>query len=173
MSSIGGKARLIDLGDDFGEVIINVNRAHITVHADGGVEQKTVAGPPTTTPEVGDEMPDGTIYAGISPDTHEPLYARPRDESGTYRFNEAAAYAKTTGNGFRAPSKGELNVLWENRNKGKLKGTFNETGTYTAGGWYWSSTPDGRNAAWAQRFSTDGIQHELHRLDTFSLRLVR
>jgi hypothetical protein len=30
-------------------------------------------------PEVGDTMKDGTIYAGISPDTGKPFYAMPED----------------------------------------------------------------------------------------------
>src|SRR5437762_3304433 len=34
----------------------------------------------------GDKMPDGTIYAGISPDTHEPMYTRPSDAPLTYTF---------------------------------------------------------------------------------------
>src|SRR5665213_2712242 len=39
---------------------------------------------------IGDKMPDGTVYAGISPDTGKAMYARPEDESGSYSFNEAA-----------------------------------------------------------------------------------
>jgi len=68
-----------------------------------------------------------------------PMYARPKDEPGTYSFNKAAKHAKHIGDGFRVPSKGELNDLYENRNKGKLKGTFNETGSNPSG-WHWPST---------------------------------
>jgi hypothetical protein len=126
--------------------------------------------------KVGDEMEDGTIYAGISPDTHKPLYATPKDAPGIYTFKEAARYAKNLNahgrHDFRAPSKGELNVLYENRNKGKLSGTFNETGSYPAG-WYWSSSPMGSDGALKQRFS-DGTQHNGYRpTDLSSLRCVR
>jgi hypothetical protein len=167
-----GEVKDVSLGDDFCEVIVRVNGARFEVHVDGSVDAYTQgavrlhpvandsAAKGKTAPEIGDEMADGTIYAGISPDTHKPMYARPKDESGTYTFNEAAKHAKNLEahghHDFRAPSKGELNVLWENRNKGKLAGTFNETGSYHAG-WYWSSTP-GSNSAWAQRFS-DGYQN--------------
>jgi hypothetical protein len=123
--------------------------------------------------KIGDEVSDGTIYAGISPDTHKPIYARPEDEPGTYNCGEAEQHAKHIGNGFRVPTTKELDVLYENRDKGKLKGTFNETGSCWAG-WYWSSKPDGM-----QRFS-DGRQSLLsqYRLSTSqphvsSLRLVR
>ena len=112
----------------------------------------------------------GTIYAGISPDTHKPMYARPKDESETYSFDEAAKQGKNIGDGFRVPTIRELGVLWENRNKGKLKGTFNKSGSDSAG-WYWSSTPLNFYDTLAQRFS-DGNQG-LSRYGLSSLRLVR
>jgi hypothetical protein len=82
--------------------------------------------------KIGDAIPDGTILAGYY--EGKPLYATPEDAPGTYTFNEAAKYASSLDthghNDFHVPSKGELNVLWENRNEGKLKGTFNEAGQY-------------------------------------------
>lgn len=106
--------------------------------------------------QVGDEMPDGTIFVGISPNTHKPMYTTPRDAPGVYEFNQAAQYAKNLDahghHDFHAPSKRELNVLYENRNQGRLKGTFNETGSNPAG-WYWSSSPGSTSKGWAQRFS--------------------
>jgi hypothetical protein len=70
------------------------------------------------------------------------------------------------------PSRGELDVLFENRHKGKLKGTFNETGSERAG-WYWSSSPFGDLlSGWAQRFS-DGSQDYDFKLVDSSLRCVR
>jgi hypothetical protein len=126
--------------------------------------------------QIGDEMPDGTIFVGISPTTHKPMYTTPRDAPGVYEINQAGQYAKNLDahghHDFHAPSKRELNVLWENRNQGKLKGTFNETGSDPAG-WYWSSTPNFINIAWAQRFS-DGYQNTKYfrNIDS-SLRCVR
>src|ERR1700675_2869678 len=130
----------IVLGDDFGDVVIATNTGKILIRAIGRVESypkaandevpandKARAGP-----EIGDEMADGTIYAGISPDTHKPMCATPQDAPGTFTFNEAAKFAKNLdANGYKdwhPPTKGELNVLYENRNKGKLAGTFNVTG---------------------------------------------
>jgi hypothetical protein len=126
---------------------------------------------------IGDEMDDGTILAGISPDTRQLLYATPADAPLTYTFNEAADYARLLNaqkflghDDWRAPSKGELDVLWENRNKGKLAGTFNETGSSPAG-WYWSSSSSYDDFGWGQRFS-DGNQ-DAYRLYASSLRCVR
>jgi hypothetical protein len=121
-------------------------------------------------------MEDGTIYAGISPDTNKRMFAAPKDTPGTYRFSEAAQYAKNLDahghNDFYVPTAGELNVLWQNRNKGKLAGTFNQTGSGTAG-WYWSSSRNnGDIGAWAQRFS-DGRQSFNFTLCNSSLRCVR
>ena len=38
-------------------------------------------------------MPDGTVLAGISPDTNKPMYATPTDASLAMTFNEAQDYA--------------------------------------------------------------------------------
>src|ERR1039458_642118 len=109
---------------------------------------------PKTDDGIGEEMPDGTILAGFY--EGKPLYATPKDAPGTYTFNEAAKYAKNLDahghHDFHAPSKGELNVLFETRNKGKLAGTFNETGSYPAA-WYWSSSQVDGGYASDQRFS--------------------
>jgi hypothetical protein len=68
-------------------------------------------------PKIGAKMPDGTIYAGISPDTGKPMYATPADAPLTMTFNEAAEHAKTANSqkacghrDWRVPTKAELNV---------------------------------------------------------------
>jgi len=61
-----------------------------------------------------DKMPDGTIYAGLSPDTGKKMYAMPADAPLTMSFNEAADYAaKLDAHGhrdWRVPTKAELKV---------------------------------------------------------------
>ena len=107
--------------------------------------------------KIGDKMPDGTIYAGISPETNKPMYAPSSDAPLTYTFNEAKAYAKKLDEDghqdWRVPTKAELNVLFNNR---AAIGGFDVTGSYPAG-WYWSASPGDRWNAWGQRFS-DGCQ---------------
>jgi hypothetical protein len=68
---------------------------------------------------LGAVMPDGTIYAGVSPDTGRPMFATPKDAPLTLTFDEAAEYAKELDaqghKDWRVPAKAELNVLFQNR----------------------------------------------------------
>ena len=128
----------------------------------------------------GDRMPDGTVYAGISPDTREPLYTTPGDarsttffgaERLTFTFNQAQHYADGLDahghTDWRVPNKDELNVLFDNR---AAIGGFDETGSYPAG-CYWSSTEYNYDA-WNQRFN-DGSQRYHYKINDSSLRCVR
>jgi hypothetical protein len=123
--------------------------------------------PAKVEPKVGDTMPDGMKYAGISPDTGKPFYVDAADAPGTYMFNQAANYAASHGK--RVPSCTELDVLFNNR---AAIGGFNQTGSSV--GWYWSSTEDRDYAAraWAQSFDY-GDRNTDHMSDKLSLRLVR
>jgi uncharacterized protein (DUF2345 family) len=180
----GAATQGISISADFNTVVLNgatIERAadgHLVISAPGTVITKP--GPANDTapkgkaaPEIGDEMEDGTILAGYY--QGKPLYATPKDAPATYTFNEAAKYAKNLDahghHDFHAPSQDELTVLYENRNKGRLKGTFNETGSHPAG-WYWSSSPRSFDTAWTQRFS-DGNQCNHFRNYVSSLRCVR
>jgi len=120
---------------------------------------------------VGDEMPDGTVYAGISPDTGKAMYATPADAPLTYTFNRAQKYAlMLDANGYkdwRVPTRVELNVLFENR---AAIGGFDGYRT-PADGWYWSSSQSGPKA-YGQRF-TDGFRHYDNKGFVSSLRCVR
>jgi hypothetical protein len=102
-------------------------------------------------------MPDGTIYAGFSPDTQKPMYAAAEDTPVTVTFNRAAEWAaelEVCGyKDWRVPTKEELNVLYQNKDEGFLKGTFNKY-TETGVSQYWSSTPvkNAANFAYDQNF---------------------
>ena len=177
MADGSGKAREIDLGEDFGAVVVKANGARVEIGADGSVHglpapANDSAAKAKTAPEIGDKMEDGTVYAGISPDTNKPMYATPADEPLTYTFNQAQKYAETLDahghKDWRAPTKGELNVLFQSR---AAIGGFNETGS-TPAGWYWSSSPDGHDGGWEQRFS-DGHPHNGYRGGGSFLRCVR
>lgn len=178
----------ISVSPDFKKVVLNgvtvetANGRLVITTPDGTVISKPAAANDTAVAagkaalEVGDKMEDGTIFAGISPNTNQPMYALPADASLTRTFNEAKEYAATAvdakGNkGFRVPTKEELNVLFQNREKGALKGTFNLTGSYSDG-WYWSSTSYTDDGAWCQRLS-DGRQYGTNRNHLLSVRCVR
>jgi hypothetical protein len=196
------------------EIDIGPNHS-VVVHTDGDVKVQLAAANDTAVKaakavlEVGDKMQDGSIFAGISPDTGKQMFAMPADAglSITFyaaaqhaqklnsvntlamTFNEAAQCAKNLNilkylghDDWRVPTKAELNVLFENREKGALKGTFKLTGSDPSG-WYWSGTPfDDSNYAYkpfddhyayCQRFS-DGLQHVILNRDLdASVRCVR
>ncbi len=127
-----------------------------------------------TNATVGDRMKDGTLLAGISPDTGKPIYTTAADAKLTYTFNGAGDYVATLNrerylghDDWRMPTKGELNVLFNNR---AAIGGFDLSGSNPAG-WYWSSA-EGYNGAWAQRFS-DGTRFWGLKYYESSLRCVR
>jgi len=123
-------------------------------------------------PAPGDKMPDGTVFAGISPDTNKPMYVTPADASLTMTFNEAQKYAtQLDAHGHKdwhVPTKAELNVLFNNR---AAIGGFNVTGSLPAG-WYWSASPYYLWVAWGQWFS-DGLQYGTNKGNHSSVRPVR
>jgi hypothetical protein len=69
--------------------------------------------------EIGDLMLDGTIYAGVSPETGKAMFTTPADAPATSTFNQAQEYAaELDAHGhrdWRVPTKGELAVLFSNR----------------------------------------------------------
>ncbi len=96
----------------------------------------------------GDEMPDGTSFAGVSPDTHKPMYVMAKlyedilaPETTTYSFDEAQAKAKKLDahhhQDWRVPTRGELKELFNNR---AALGRFSDK--YFSD--YWSSSSDGQ-----------------------------
>jgi hypothetical protein len=201
MSETGSKAKEIVLGNELGDIAIKANGALIEVHADGSLDVHTTGSIAAYTtsdvdaytsgavhlhpavndddkpaakvgPKPGDRMADGTVYAGISPETGKAMYATPVDAPLTFTFNQAQKYAaKLEAHGhrdWRVPTKGELNVLYNNH---AGIGGFDISGSYPAG-WYWSSSQNGNLIAWAQRFS-DGHQTSLYKFFDSSLRCVR
>ncbi len=131
--------------------------------------------------EVGYQMPDGSIYAGISPDTNKHMYVTAKSASLSMNFNAAAVYAEGLDahghQDWRLPSRGELDVLSFNRDNGALKETFNTAGMGHLG-YFWSSSIttliDKEGSAWARQF-VDGVimGGGYDKSYTFSVRCVR
>ena len=123
-------------------------------------------------PTIGEVMPDGTVYAGVSPETGTPMYTTPADAPAARTFNQAQEYAaKLDAHGhrdWRRPTRDELNVLYQNR---AAIGGF-ETSSLHPAGWYWSSSQFNEYIAWGQRFS-DGHQDFSNKSNVSSLRCVR
>ena len=126
--------------------------------------------------KIGDKMPDGTIFAGVSPDSGKAMYVTPADAPLTMKWNAAQQYAAALNiNGhqdWRVPSKAELNVIFSNA---AAIGGFKARGNDDAV-WYWSSTPDaGMRSdinAWNQNFA-DGKQYNEYKIYASSVRCVR
>jgi len=123
--------------------------------------------PPRPKRKIGEKMPDGTVFAGISPDTNQPMYTTPADVPLTITFHQANKYAaKVDMHGhkdWRVPTKAELNVLFNNR---AAIGGFEDSA-----GWYWSASHYGWSAR-MQRFS-DGCDVLNNKENPAALRCVR
>src|SRR5713101_9753590 len=101
MTSSKGRAPVISLGDDFGTAVVEgggitvelSDNGDVTVHTNGNVKLRPAANDHAklerTEPRIGDRMVDGTVYAGISPDTNKPMYTTPNDAPLTHTFNQA------------------------------------------------------------------------------------
>ncbi len=93
--------------------------------------------------KVGDVMPDGTIYAGISPLTKEPMFTLPAQESLMMTFNEASKRASTLDahghKDWRIPTKEELGRMFGSR---VAIGGFNLSGANPEGMYLSSSESD-------------------------------
>lgn len=113
-------------------------------------------------------MSDGTVYAGVSPDTGLGFYAAVEDAPEKLDWHEAQEYARESKaygqNDWRLPTAGELNVMFNNR---AAIGNFNADS-----GFYWSSSEVSSNFARSQRFS-DGNQNTLNKDIGISVRCVR
>lgn len=109
---------------------------------------------------VGERMPDGTVYAGLSPDTGRPMYALAWDIPLSMTWKQAMEYAANLEGSavdgadhpkgtFRLPTRKELTAMLEHRDK---IGGFGEKGSL-ASGWYWSSTLPHKQSHPRQHFS--------------------
>jgi len=139
---------------------------------------------PVPLPEVGDLVADGTILGGVSPGTAESFYTTAASATAPHTWSNAVNYCKALrANGYDdwrlptggAKSGGELGALYENREKGELKGTLEGSASADPGKWFWSSTHDKsqyHDGAWAQTFRA-GWSQGVMKNATASVRCVR
>lgn len=118
-------------------------------------------------PSINQKMRDGTICAGRSPDTGEPMYTTLRDERLTCTFNEALERA--TNLKMRIPSERELAALLQNS---ASIGGFSGGNGWNPSGCYWSRQEDDSLHAQAQCIY-DGSRRSALKDENLSLRLVR
>ena len=180
MAEGSNTAREISLGEDFGDVAVKVNVVRVEVHTDGSILAFTngrvdayTNGPvqvhaaandsavSACAPQIGD-LDGGGVYVGKSATNGKDLHAALGDEPKYLTFGEAFEAAeemrKQPGReNAHVPTPEELNVnLYLNKDKGKLSGTFNTSGSLPAS-CYRSSAPVGTYNARVQWFD-DGFQ---------------
>ncbi len=81
---------------------------------------------------------------------------------GKHNWEEAKKVCGELGDGWRLPTKEELNLMYLNKN---------EIGGFAAAS-YWSSSENDSNSAWLQGFS-DGYQYYSNENTTYYVRAVR
>src|ERR1700674_1093403 len=81
--------------------------------------------------EIGAKMPDGSLFAGLTTDGKQQIYAMPTDLDVTMTFNDAAKRVEKLNadkflghDDWQIPSLDNLRVFYKNQNEGALKGTF-------------------------------------------------
>jgi hypothetical protein len=120
------------------------------------------------------ELDDGGIYVGLSAENGKPLHAALADLFEYKTFDEALAAAeelKAAHPTAHVPTPKELDKnLFENRNKGHLKGTFNTSGSFPASV-YRTSAPCDYGLARVQNVGV-GTQYGSYMDDRFPVRLV-
>ncbi len=115
-------------------------------------------------PEIGQEMRDGSVYAGLTPDGKQRIFAMPEDIGVTKTFNDVAKAVDKLNtdqylgrDDWKIAGVEVLQVLQENQNEGKLRHTFKEVAEDDEDGenFYWSSTknPNDPNQLHIIRFS--------------------
>jgi hypothetical protein len=90
---------------------------------------------------------------------HFEVYHTDLEEMSWYQAKEACA---NLGNGWRLPTKDEINLIYENKD---MLGGF-------VGGNYWSSTECLYNYAWGQYFN-NGLQNYYYKGSEYNVRAVR
>ncbi len=152
MSKGSGKAREIDLGDDFGNVVLKANGAQVTISADGSIhgvpaaaDDKAKSGAAL---QIGDPH-DGGVYVGLSATDGRPLHAALADWPDYLNFDHACEVAEKMRRlipgreNAHVPTPEELDKnLFAHRDVGWLRGTFNTSGSWP-GSVYRSGAPDG------------------------------
>ncbi len=105
-------------------------------------EQEEASAEKEANPEVGDQMQDGSVYAGLTADGKRQIFAMPEDFDVKLTFNEAAKRVAELNadhvlghDDWQIPTLKSLSALQKNQNEGKFNDTFS-----TKGEGYWSST---------------------------------
>ncbi len=135
-------------------------------------------------PEIGDRMQDGSVYAGLTEDGTQKIFAMPKDLGVTLTFVDAARAVKKLNadealghDDWQIGSLDMMRVLQKNQNTSGLKGSF-KTAASCGSGYpdrYWSSTREHYSASikGSVCFSDGGVTWNLEGFYRHSCRPVR
>lgn len=109
--------------------------------------------------KIGAVAADGSLFAGLSPETNTLLFVMPHSAGVRKTFNEASEYtaelcrARALGHDdWRLPTREELAYIFAIKKDGPLSEAFNTSASV----WYWSSSPDVESKVWQKRFDSGG-----------------
>ncbi len=173
--------------EEAADTMCNVDRDAAVTAVHNRQPEKTEEKPPVEdTMKPGTEMADGSVYGGLTPDGKARIFVMPQDFSMTMTFNEAAKAVnklnrqRTLGHSdWRIPTLENFEVLYKNRNEGKLKNSFRSECKGLEGHPLWYSTApadDMDPSGWVAIFRpVDGFKSNLHKNHTskISCRAVR
>jgi len=164
-NSVAMYGAIVELGTD-GILVVHTNG---TVTVKPAPANDTAVQAAKKALEIGARMADGSIFAGLTADGKQQIYAMPNDLIVCVTFNDAAKVVRklneknTLGHDdWQIPSSDSLHILYKNQNEGALKGTFNTSADLGSGfvfpQCYWSSTkcPDNPSFVEDVRFSGGG-----------------
>lgn len=164
-------AREIDLGNDFGDVVVKANGARVEINADGSIHGLLAAANDTASRamhEIGaierDGEHKGEIYGGIWSKEYDgdnkPIWFSVAPKAMDHF--KAAAWAKEQGGSLPTRKQGDYLTTLKGKG-GAFTEIFNRGNSFPAG-YVWLAEPFtvGRNYAWCQRLS-DGDQYYNYR----------
>src|ERR1035437_7787667 len=168
----GSNTQILSLADDSGPLVVKRGGLSMRVEFNAGGTADVYTNIPVTihasanddagskaAPQIGD-LDDGGIYVGPSAEDGKPLHAALKDLPDYKTYEEALAAAeqlKSLHPTAHVPTPKELDKnLFDNRNTGYLKDTFNTSGS-NPGSVYRSSAPNVNDGARVQWFD-DGDQ---------------
>jgi hypothetical protein len=182
----GSNTQILSLADDSGPLVVKrgglsmrvefnaggtadvYTNIPVTIHAPANDDAR-----PKAALQIGD-LDDGGTYVGLSAENGKPLHAALADLPDYKTYEEALAAAeqlKSLHPTAHVPTPKELDKnLFDNRNTGHLKGTFNTSGS-DPGSVYRSSASFGNYGARVQWFA-DGNQDVSNRGGLLPVRLV-
>lgn len=149
------KAQILWLAQDSGPLVVRRGGLNIRVEFNSsGTADVFTNVPVTMRPATNDDantkaalrvgdLDDGGVYVGLSAENGKPLHAALADLAEYQTYEEALAAAeqmKSLHPTAHVPTPKELDKnLFDNRNTGHLKGTFNTSGSFPAGAYRFSA----------------------------------